>query len=304
VSPASSPWLPHGFSFLSGFPEPVRKRRVLVPFQVCADESEGPAPGTRNHFVMAGLIAHSLDWALFSDEWRACLVSGPRHLDYFKMKEAAGKPSGQFFGWSTAERDEKVRNLARIINRYVKIVTWSIIDLEAHAQTWAKRLPKPNSDPYFWPFQNTILATCFTLWDAGVREKFEVIFDNNLIFGTRAKAWYPMVREVGVVREPEASTILPADTLFRDDIDFVPLQAADLYAWTLRKANNDPSYTEFHWLLDELRNVKTTDYSQYYDLERMQSVMNMMDENIRNKNVSDELLKKFVDHRRSQKKDS
>lgn len=212
------------------------------------------------------------------------------------MKEAAGRPSGQFYCWTEKERDDKVRDLARIINKYAKIVTWSIIDLEAHAQTWAKRLPKPNSEPYFWPFQNTILATCFTLWDAGIREEFEAIFDENVIFGTRAKAWYPMVKEVGYVREPEAATILPTEPLFRNDRKFVPLQAADLYAWTLRKANNDPSYKDFHWLLDELRNVKTTDYSQYYDLERMQSVMDQMDDNIRN-GIPEELLRKFRAHR-------
>lgn len=292
----AEPWLPPGFHFLFGLPEPARKRRVLVPFQVFADESEGAEPGSRNHFVMAGLIGHSQHWALFSDEWRACLLSGPRHLDYFKMKEAAGKPSGQFHGWSLKERDDKVRDLARIINKYAQIVTWSIIDLDAHAQTWARRLPKPNSEPYFWPFQNTILATLFTLWDAGVREKFEVIFDENVIFGPRARSWYPMVREVGYVREPEASSILPVDALFRDDKEFLPLQAADLYAWTLRKANNDPSYNEFHWLLDELRNVKTTDYSQYYDLERMQSVMDQMDGHIRD-GISDDLLQKFIKHR-------
>jgi hypothetical protein len=46
-----------------------------VPFQVFADESEGAAPGTRNHFVMAGLIGHSVDWAKFSDEWAAALIN-------------------------------------------------------------------------------------------------------------------------------------------------------------------------------------------------------------------------------------
>jgi len=89
---------------------------------------------------------------------------------------------------------------------------------------------------------------------------------------------------------------MPVDVLFRDDKDFLPLQAADLYAWVLRKANNDPSYKEYHWLLDELQNVKTTDYSQYYDLERMQSVMVQMDDFIRD-GIPDDLLKKFRKHR-------
>lgn len=262
-----------------------------MPVQVFADESEGAPPGVRNHFVMAGLIGYSEDWALFSDEWRICLLSGPRRLAYFEMKEAAGL-SGLFYGWSEGERDEKVRALAKIINKYAKICIWSVIDLEAHAQIWAKRLPKPNSEPYFWPFQNTILAACFTLWDAGLRERFEMIFDENVIFGPRANAWYPMVREVGSIREPEASVILPVDPLFRDDKEFLPLQAADLYAWTIRKATNEPTYKGFHWLLDELRDVRATEYSQYYDAERMESVWAMTMENVREKKVPNHLLER------------
>jgi hypothetical protein len=73
-----SPWLPEGFSFLSGLPEAARKRRLLMPIQVVADESVGAEPGTRSHFVMAGLIGHSEDWAEFSTEWDICLKSGPR----------------------------------------------------------------------------------------------------------------------------------------------------------------------------------------------------------------------------------
>lgn len=257
--------------------------------QVFADESEGSPPGVRNHFVMAGLIGYSEDWALFSEEWRACLLCGPRPLAYFKMKEAAGL-SGLFRGWSEGERDGKVRALARIINKYAKICTWSVIDLEAHQQIWAKRLPKPNSERYFWPFQNTILATCFTLWDAGLRERFEMIFDENVIFGPRANAWYPIVREVGLISEPEASAILPLNPQFRDDKDCFPLQAADLYAWTIRKATNEPTYSGFDWLLNELRDVQLTEYSQYYDAERMESVWAMTLENIRDNKVPTQLL--------------
>jgi hypothetical protein len=73
-----------------------------MPVQVFADESQGADPGTGDHFVMAGLIGESEHWAIFSDEWDICLKSGPRRLDYFKMKEAAGL-SGQFWGWDEIE---------------------------------------------------------------------------------------------------------------------------------------------------------------------------------------------------------
>jgi hypothetical protein len=148
-----------------------------------------------------------------------------------------------------------------------------MIDLDAHAQTWA-RLPKPKNDPYFWPFQCTIMATCFALWDAGWRERFEIIFDEQVIYGPRAKLWYPVIRSVMKTREPEAASILPMDPLFRTDNEFVPIQASDLFAWCMRKATDDRDFKSFEWLLEELRSVNQTDYSQYYDLERMTAVQN------------------------------
>jgi hypothetical protein len=278
AAPAAAPWLPPWLSFLSGLPEPARKRRLLMPVQVYCDES-GHHGGGR-HFVMAGLIAHAEHWAAFSDEWDAVLRETPAVPGVFKMKDAAGRPTGNFYGFSRKERDDKLRLLCRVINRYVQIATHSIIDMDAYALTWAK-LPAPNRNVYFWPFQNSILAACFHLWDNGWRERFEIIFDEQLKFGPKAKAWYPIVKEVGLIKEPEASQILPVEPIFRRDDDALPIQAADMFAWCWRKKCDDPSFNEIDWLLGELPDVRQTDYSQYYDLEQMQSVMKMTFDNLK-----------------------
>lgn len=236
-----------------------------MAIQAFVDES-----GSDKHFLMVGLVGHSEHWVKFSEEWAYCLKQPPA-VSVFKMKEAAGC-TGQFWGVDPKLRDAKLRSLAQIINRYAKIVTWSVIDLDAHAQTWAK-MPKPHGDQYFWPFQNTIMAVCFALWDAGWRERFEVIFDEHRIWGPRARVWYPIIRENLELKEPGPGSIMPVDPMFKTDDEFLPIQAADLYAWCIRKATDDPAYTKFHWLLEELRNVSQTDYSQYYDLERMKAVM-------------------------------
>ncbi len=235
--------------------------------QAFVDDSGGK--GSTRHFVLVSLISTSESWASFSDEWRACLKEYPA-VTVFKMKEAAGL-SGRFYGVSAANRDRKLRRLAQIINRYARIVTHSMIDLEAHSLTWAN-LPKPRNDPYFWTFQCTILAACFALWDAGLRERFEIVFDEQVICGPRAKLWYPVIKSIMEHREPEAASILPEAPRFQTDDDALPIQAADLFAWCMRKATDDKSFTTFEWLLEELSSVKQTDYSQYYDLERMSAV--------------------------------
>lgn len=244
---------------------------MLVPIQAFVDESGGT--GQSRHFVMAGLIGHSEDWAQFSDEWKACLDAHPR-IRVFKMREAASC-NGQFHGCSEAERDAKLRSLAQIINRHAKYVTCSVIDLQAFAEVFASVFRKPHSEPYFWPFHNTIMASCFELWDRGWRERFEIIFDEQVIFGPRAKAWYPAVRATVALQNPEESSIMPVDPMFRTDEDFLPLQACDLFAWCMRRGHDIGSDGErpFEWLLPELSNVFVSEYAQFYDRERLQSVV-------------------------------
>lgn len=287
-SGAIQPWLPPGMSFLSGLPEPARKRRLLMPMQAFVDDSGGK--GNTRHFVLAGLIGHSEAWAEFSNEWRACLDERPR-IRTFKMREAA-TCNGQFYSMTAKQRDEKLRKLAQIINRYALITTHSVIDLDAHEKTWAK-LEKPRNEPYFWPFHNTIMATCFTLWDAGWREKFEIIFDEQVVSGLRAKVWYPVIRAIFQEREPEASRILPVEPMFKTDDEFLPIQAADLFAWCYRKSTDDPEYNSFNWLLEEMGSVKQTDYSQYYDQERMEAVTEESMRLFREGLVPDVVVQKF-----------
>lgn len=240
-----------------------------MTLQAFVDDSG--SKGTTRHFVLAGLVGDSEGWAEFSDEWDACLKQHPAIIGPFKMKDAAGKPSGAFRGMTETQRDEKLRMLARVINRYPKLSTYSMIDLDAHAKTWAT-MSKPHSDIYFWPFQNTIMAVCHQLWDSGWRERFEIIYDVDVIFGPRAKLWYPVIKRLMEIQYPEQAKILPIDPMFKSDDEFRPLQAADMFAWCLRNATDKQDTQAFTWLLDEMPNVRATDYSQYYDLERMKAV--------------------------------
>jgi len=258
-----------------------------VPIQVYVDDSGNR--GSTRHFVLAGIVGHSEDWEIFSQEWAECLAAKPS-IKVFKMGQAASR-SGEFYRWTEDMRDAKLKALAQIINRHVKMVTWSVIDLEAHELTWAKRLPKPHSETYFWPYHCTIMAVCFALWDAGWRERFEIIFDDQVVFGPRARSWYPIVEQVIVLQEPEAASILPIDPIFRSDTDFLPIQAADLFAWCLRKSTDDPSFNKFAWLLEEMRSVSQTDYSQYYDKERLEDVLAQMEAHLASGTLPADLLK-------------
>jgi hypothetical protein len=217
----------------------------------------------------------------------------PPKIPIFKMNHAAGL-SGHFWGWKEAERDRKLRDLARTINSYAQYVTHSIIDLEAFAKTFEKR-GKPHGEPYFYPFHNTILASAWTLWDLGWRERFEIIFDEQVIFGPRAKLWYPFYKRMLEIHQPEVATILPIDSKFKSDDDFLPLQAADLFACCMRDATDKQDEGPFSWLLDEFNHLKTTDYSQYYDLPRLQAIMDSSEATVEKGEYNEELLQLYRD---------
>jgi hypothetical protein len=205
-----------------------------VPVQAFVDESGGNRKN--HHLVMAGLISNSEDWAEFSDEWRACL-NAPRSIRYLKMSEAAAL-GDQFHGWEIIERNDKLTALAEVINRHAKAVVFHTIDLHVFRLA-AKNQPKPFNQPYFNAFHKIIWSICMYLWETRWREEFEIIFDQHEMFGPKAKEWYPFLKHLmGNTIPPDAHAMLPAEPMFRDDQKFLPLQAADLFAWGLRNEAN------------------------------------------------------------------
>ena len=85
--------------------------------------------------------------------------------------------------------------------------------------------------PYFFPFQMTICAIGYELAVLGHREPFEIFFDEHVIFGPRAKAWYPVIR--AAVPDDDVRAIMPVEPLFRSDLEVLPLQASDMTAWLI-----------------------------------------------------------------------
>jgi hypothetical protein len=240
------PWLPEWLSFLSGVPEFRRKRTVLVAIQAYVDETEGK--GNPPLFVFSGLIAEAQDWARFSDTWNDCLRESPS-IRYFKMDEAVGL-DGEFYQFSETERNWKLTRLCHVISEFEIREIHCSLDLADFKQI-AIRTAKPASDRYFFPFHATILMIAFDLFERNKTEPFEIFFDENRIFGPRARSWYPVIRTM--IDDPIRS-VMPVEPLFRSDIHTMPLQAADLTAWIVRMTNSQ-GLGEFAWLEDELQLV-------------------------------------------------
>lgn len=261
-----------------------------MPIQVFVDDSGGK--GHTRHLVLAGLIATAEEWAEFSDEWVVRLSETPA-ISLFKMRDAAGC-NGQFGRFTEEQRDKKLRVLAKVVNQYAKIGTYSIIDIEAHSKTWAMTNSKPVNEPYFWPFHNSIMAAALELSELGLTERFEIMFDEHAIFGPRAKSWYPIVRAAMKLHDTEAHAIMPIDPVFRTDDEALPLQAADLFAWCWRRGCDIPTENHpFEWLLGELSSINISRHSQYYDHARISAVEEHIERNLKGRLVPSELIQAY-----------
>ena len=90
---------------------------------------------------MSGLFGEAQVFANLADEWKKHLTGPypPGSIEYFKMDEAC-QMVGQFYEWSEQHRDEKIWQLARLIDRGDILQIGARIDLVAFekiGQRWS-----------------------------------------------------------------------------------------------------------------------------------------------------------------------
>jgi hypothetical protein len=176
------------------------------------------------------------------------------------MDEAAG-PDGEFYGFSKTERDRKLKRLCAILNKVAPTEISNSLDLDGFYNSWGKA-PRPLCEPYFFQFLITNASVAFQVGEMGSREPYEIFFDENQIFGPRAKAWYPIIR---AFQDKPVRALMPVEPYFRSDTDTLPLQAADLTAWIKRKSGNKDGLGEFAWVKGELSGIAHSVLSKHFD---------------------------------------
>jgi len=236
-----------------------------------ADES-----GSSNQdatFVLGGFLGEAQVWAEFAEARQAVLDAAPR-IEYFKMREAAS-PCGQFANWKARDRDKKLGALSRVIQQYKSIeAIHCSLDYEAFNEILKPEMPNKQDNAYFLAFHSLIGGVCYHLIRIGYSQRVELFFDENPVFGPRAKKWYPFVKDV--VMPQAARALLPVEPRFEDDQEFIPLQAADMFAWLYRATCNG-QVGEFSWLVEELKDVPLSPNSQLMTGARLREILSEAD---------------------------
>jgi hypothetical protein len=216
-----------------GLPAGKARARSVVMWQAFVDES-----GDRQHapiFVLGGFAATIPQWKAFGPEWQKMLDMKPG-ITHFKMNDAATFKK-EFLDWSESRRDERVRLAYYTAEEHVSFQVSCIIDIEA-----LDRIFPTNPDngkllnPYLVAFSALVTHVAENQEKFGVREKMDFIFDDRAMEkGKIVDAW----DELKAFAPPHIGRLMGNTPAFQDDRDVLPLQAADLLAWWVRKLRTE-----------------------------------------------------------------
>lgn len=185
---------------------------------------------------LAGYVNSSRKWELFSDAWAEELTNDPS-IEYLKMAEAQSF-RGPFLRWTSDHRAQKISSLARVIRHFRPMsfdVSVSVRDFNTLVKA---RAPYGLSTPYFPCLFGVVSSVSRIIHQHGPRVPIDFIFDQQQGVSTDFLQYFQyMVRNL----PRGARKIVNGSPMFQDDRSFLPLQAADMLAWSLRRQHEGGS---------------------------------------------------------------
>jgi hypothetical protein len=200
--------------------------------------------------VLAGYVHDATVWGLFSDDWKRVLDAKPS-IEYFHMVEAENLRD-QFKNWLPADRDAKVDALADVI---VKHKPWSI-DCSVSRSDY-DRIIKPVApydlrNSYFPCFCGVIVKLAQWHASLGLKIPVDFVFDEQQFIGTEAMAVFFYEALNSSIEDPAVLALLGSTPVFRNDKHVLPLQAADLLAWHIRRSKETRNAHERRPIMEKL----------------------------------------------------
>jgi len=183
--------------------------------------------------VLAGYVGTVDDWdgPAFGKEWTDALNNVPR-INYFKASEAESlRSDGQWAGISKIQRDAKIDSLIKVIQRRARHAIYVRLK-QRHYDRIVKNslIKKQFENPYYILFTYLVMAIMALQNTIGGDLMTEFIFDSHERFEKPSKLVYEVLME-----HPDLARLASPNILYRDDQKFLPLQAADLLAWQVRR---------------------------------------------------------------------
>jgi hypothetical protein len=253
---------------------------------VVAFADDSGSGGDSEFSILAGYSASDITWSSFWPDWQGVLDLNPK-IEYFKMSEAESL-KGQFLGFSPQERTNRLNQFIDVILAHDLQEASVAIPMKDYREIVYPVLQKSHTSPYYFAFIGMVAAFAGINRHSGSTEPTNFIFDQQDAMETKAIRLYHRLKE----RLPLWQF---GRVAYYSDREMLPLQAADLIAWQIRRFR----CTRDEPIRDELRRLHSGRFQPFRstiwrkELER--AVTAMMD-NIPNlrEAYSNEFVDKFL----------
>jgi len=218
-------------ALVCGYSSLNQERKVLIMLQGFADESEGRI------LSLTGCISTYPQWDLVSNDWAAALAESPS-IEYFHMREARDL-SGQFEGFDVTKRDLKIVRLVSVALAHKPdvLTTWMMAD--DYTSIVGSVSPYETHTGYLPCFYALLFRGAAYSRDHNLKLPIDFVFDEKGKIGTYALNWYDAVKSAA---DATLKPFFGATPIFRDDMQIVPLQVADLIGWHVHRKLESPGY--------------------------------------------------------------
>jgi hypothetical protein len=202
--------------------------RALMVLKAYFDES-GHHSGARV-FALAGYMSYARNWYKFEREWKNVLLRFG--VKVFHMVDCAHRKR-EFQGWSEEKRRSLLESLLNVIYRKPPKL-WGIgavVDIDAFARLSESARAKVGNDPYWLCFQFCAVEATNLIDHLEPDTKVAFIFHRKDNFEQHALRLFGRMKDdKDWPRRDRLGSIA-----FAPAAEFVPLQAADMFAYELFK---------------------------------------------------------------------
>lgn len=232
-------------SLICGYGPEIVRRKLIVSLQAFVDDSSSEIDG--RNMVLAGYV-HSADrWLRFSEDWELALNEKPR-IEYFRMSEAQNL-SGQFRNFTRDQQVAKTRTLGNVIRWYSPKSFECWVSKKSFDRIVKPVAPYDLKNPYMVCFYGAIVTLARFHAEEGIRVPVDFVFDEQGGLGAFVLLWYEWIKGW---QDPQISALLGSSPIFRNDKSILPLQAADMLAWHLRRRKESRRAAEERPLMKDI----------------------------------------------------
>lgn len=226
----------------------IRDAVRLIMFKAYFDDSTSDEQD--KILVLAGCVQSYKVWSDFSLRWEAALAETPS-IRHFHMREARAL-EGEFLGWKRKDRDNKISLLANIVESYRPWVMVVWLSRNEHEEILKPIAPFLLRQPYVSLFYAAIMQLARWHLDMGIALPVEYIFDDQGEIGRDAALWYQHIKSW---QPAEIAALMGGSPKFENDEMVLPLQAADMLAWHVRRRKARPNENPLQQATAPLENL-------------------------------------------------